>query len=289
MAGLASHGDSVDPPGYSADPLERIFALGERATRIGIAIGIVGAIALHVMAGYRIARTLWDINEYASAVYDHVRAELRSKFDFEMDQPPPPPPPEPEPPPPEPEPEPKAKLAAPPPEAEPPPEPPPPAQAANVLTDPNEAVDLTGNGMVVGNAETYAGGVTTKTGTSKVAVRDTRATPGATGNPAQTTPKVAAAVSAVDRSRPPEPLEKRWDCGFPKEADADGIDNAVVQVAVTIGMDGKPVSANVLKDPGSGFGRLAQRCALGKGYAPGWDSAGKPIPSTRIFSIRFYR
>lgn len=278
--------------GLAADPLERIFALGERATRIGIVIGVIGAIALHVFAGVRVARTLFDINAYALQVLDHVRSAIRAEFDVDLDEPPPPPP-EPEPPPPEPEPEPApAKVAnVPPPPAEaapPPPEPPPPAEAANVLTDPDAPVDLTGEGIVVGNSDRFAGGVTSSTGTSKVAVRDTRATPGATGSPTTVAPKVAG-PPPVDRSRRARPLKTQWDCPFPKDADADGIDTAKVPVSVTVGPDGRPISATVVRDPGSGFGRNAQRCALAERYEPALDASGKPITQTQVFSITFIR
>src|ERR1019366_6046615 len=56
-----------------------------------------------------------------------------------------------------------------------PPPAPAPAQAAMVLTqepDPNEPVDLTGNTIVQGNADSYAGGTTSANGTSNRAVRN---------------------------------------------------------------------------------------------------------------------
>jgi outer membrane biosynthesis protein TonB len=197
-----------------ADPLERIFALGERATRIGVVFGLTGAVALHAAAGVKAARTLFDINEYAILVHEHVRATLRLEYNVELDEPPPPPPPEPEPPPPEPEPAPKLQAAAaPPPEtaAPPPPEPPPPAEAANVLTDPDAPLDLTGEGFVTGTAERFAGRITSRDGTSKVAIRDTRSAPGATGQPTSAAYKPAPAAPAVDLSKRAKPLKVQWD------------------------------------------------------------------------------
>src|SRR6185312_1876010 len=116
--------------------------------------------------------------------------------------------------------------AAPPPRAwhEAPPPPPPPAQAAKVLTqepDPNEPVDLTGNTIVQGNADSYAGGTTMTNGTSARAVRSLaspQGVPGGTGAP------TAKPTSVVDHSRVAMPLNTDWNAPFPPEADTAQID-----------------------------------------------------------------
>lgn len=192
--------------------------------------------------------------------------------------PPPPPPPTPKP-----EEKPEIQRVAPH-EAPPPPS---PAQAAKVLTrepDPNEPVDLTGDTIVTGNADTFAGGVTAGNGTSKVAVR-TLATVD------KPPPPAAIAQPAVDLSRPARLAGGlTWnDCGFPPEADALQIDDASVTIEVEVNADGTKGAVRVLSDPGHGFGGLARSCALGKPFESALDRQGHSIASTKAIRIHFSR
>jgi protein TonB len=176
--------------------------------------------------------------------------------------------------------------------AEPPPA---PAEAGKVLTaasDPDEPLDLTDQGFVSGESDRFAGGVTAKAGTSKVAVRDTNAkvggVPGGTGTDLKPPPPPPP---KVDLSRPASPASMNWeDCGFPPEADVEQIDFMRVTVIVTVGLDGRAQNATVLKDPGYGFGRFARQCAMRKTYTVGLDSNGKPtVTTTPPFIVRFTR
>jgi periplasmic protein TonB len=271
----------------SLDPLGPILSLGRRSLRIGAVIGIVGGLGMHSAVAARAAHSFYDVRSFASRVVDAVKAKLGSELDLDTSQPPPPPPP---PPPPEPEP---PKEAAPPPKAaaEPPPPPPAPAQAGKVLTadpDPNEPVDLTDQGFVTGNAESYAGGITASQGTSKIAVRDTKAVIG--GTPGGTGTALAPPPPARDLSRPALPKSGSWKCPFPAEADLEWINHAVVQLMVTVNPDGTAKSAVVVKDAGFGFGQAARRCAFKYDYTPGFDANGKPIvKTTGAFNVTFTR
>jgi protein TonB len=169
------------------------------------------------------------------------------------------------------------------------PPPPAPAQAGKVLTrepDPNEPVDLTGDTIVTGNAEGYAGGLTAREGTSRTAVRDLTAEP---------TPKPAAPAPPTpqgpDRSRPAKLAGgSEWSCDdFPEEANAAQIDDAYVTIQVDVMPDGTPASVRVSSDPGHGFGRLARRCALAKHFEPALDHDGHPLASTIPVRIHFSR
>ncbi len=202
---------------------------------------------------------------------------------------PPPPVPEPEP---EKEPPPPAQTrAAPPPPAGAPP--PAAAEAGKVLTaepDPDEPVDLTGEGFVSGTSERFAGGVTASTGTGKKAVRTAQASPTGTG----TAPRVVAPPApSVDRSRLPPPGSVDWQsCGFPPAADPEGINLAKVQIALTITATGRVKSAVVLSEspPGYGFGARAERCAKTKVFDPPLDTMGRPAErSMPPFVIKFTR
>jgi protein TonB len=272
------------------DPLAPILALGRRDLRIGAILGIAGTLTVHGAPATQAATSLGDLHDFAAQVIQKVRERLRGEVDIETERPPPPPPPPPEPEPP-PQHEAVPQKAAP---TEAPPPPPAPAQAGKVLTqepDPNEPVDLTGEGFVTGTGDRYAGGVTSANGTATHAVRQANASPSGVPGGRGTAPAPPPAP-AEDKSRAATPDSTlSWkDCGFPPEADIDGIDNAVVFLVVTVSPEGRAKSVSVAKDPGHGFGRLARECAFRKSFVPGLDSSGKPmLKTTPPFSVRFVR
>jgi len=275
-----------------ADPLAPILSLGDRVMRAGLIMGVLGSLFLHLAVAIQAASTLGDVHAFAVLVRAEVRDRLQAQVDIDLTEPTPPPPPEPAP---EPEPEPQAP---PPPHAAAPlpntPAPPPPAaaEAGKVLTqdpDPNEPVDLTADGFVSGNGDRFAGGVTAANGTSTNAVRDLRAQPDGVGKAPP--PGPVAPPSGPDLSRAAAPMAGSWnDCEFPAEADIEGIDNAVVQLTVTVGPNGRAKSVTVLKDPGFGFGQSARTCAFRKQFNAALDRAGTAITmSTAPFTVRFSR
>jgi protein TonB len=277
------------PPAARAhrDPLAQIVELGKREVRVGAILGLIGALVLHGAAAGQAAANLYEMESFAHAVARYVGNNLRLQIDIDAEPPPPPPPPPPEPPPAEPEPQ----HAAPPPPAanEPPPPPPAPAEAGKVLTaepDPDAPVDLT-NEIVTGNGE-YHGGITSSSGTSKTAVRDVRAVAGGTPGGTGTAPAPAKAAEQ-DLSSAASAIGTNWaDCGFPSEAQLDGVDFGIVTLVVTVGTDGRAKSVNILKDPGSGFGNHARQCAMRRTYKPALNKAGQAvISSTPPFNVRF--
>ena len=293
MTNSAIARDAHDAPAFEYDPLEPVLGLGERTVRWGVLLGIVGALSVHGAVGLKAASTLGDVHAFAVLVRAQIRERLHQQIDIDTEPPPPPPPPPPEPEaPPEPE---KAPATPPPAAAPPPPGTPPPApaaaEAAKVLTtdpDPNEPVDLTGDGFVSGNGDRFAGGITAANGTSKSAVRDVRAKPEGVGKPP---PGPVSSAAGSNLSRPAMPMGGGWnDCGFPAEADIEGIDNAVVSLTVTVGTDGRAKSVTILRDPGNGFGQATRACAFRKQFAPALDLAGNPVTtSTAPFTVHFVR
>lgn len=271
------------------DPLAPILALGDRAVRAGVIVGVIGALLIHAAVGIRAAMVLGDLHAFAVSVLADIRDQLHSQIDVDVSEPPPPPPPAPEPPP-EPEaPTPPVPAAAAPPTDAPPP--PAAAEAAKVLTadpDPNEPVDLTGDSIVTGNGDHFAGGITAANGTSKDAVRDLRAQPDGVG---KAPPGPVAPPSGPDLSRAASPLGGSWnDCEFPAEADIEGIDSAVVQLTVTVGPNGRAKSVTILRDPGNGFGQSARNCAFRKTFNTALDRSGTAVTmSTAPFTVRFTR
>lgn len=284
--------DARSRAAWQRDPLFRVWALGRRQVRVGALLGLAGALSVHAAGAARAASSLVDVASFAELTRGDVIERLRSKYDVDLLKPEPRKP-EPEPQPePEPEPEPEQpppaadELAAPPPAA---------AEAAEVLTreaDPDEPLDLTGEGFVTGTSARYAGGVTASTGTSKKAVRRRDAKPEGVGNPPKAQKKATVAVSGPDLSRSAVPLNKgTWrDCPFPAEANIEQINQAVVTVIVTVNEQGRAKSVTILSDPGYGFGRQAQSCALRKRYSPGLNRSGQAVTKTTPpISIRFSR
>ncbi|HSY23946.1 MAG TPA: energy transducer TonB [Polyangiaceae bacterium] len=265
------------------DPLTKVFGLDAQSTGIGAWVGyFLGAFAF--LLGLAVtARAMTVI--------------------FASHGPPPPPPapqeidivaPEAPPPPPAPPaPEPEVKNEPPP--AHPAPHeatpPPAPAQAGKVLTqepDPNEPVDLTGNTIISGNADSFAGGVTAANGTSKTAVRGLTSP---TGAPAALAAPPAAAPAGPDRSRTPSMADRSaWlNAPFPREADDAQIDNAEVTLQINVRPDGSIDVPAVLKDPGYGFGREAVKFAMKQKYAPALDHDGNAIPASFRTIVRYSR
>jgi protein TonB len=153
--------------------------------------------------------------------------------------------------------------------------------------DPNDPVDLTGNTIVQGNAEAYAGGFTASNGTNTHAAR---VTPAATGVVGGTGP-VAAPVQGPDRSRTASLAGGReWSCPFPQEADISQIDDARVELQVDVRADGTAAAVRVIADPGNGFGREAKRCALATRFQTALDHDGNSIAgATKAFWVHFQR
>jgi protein TonB len=284
-----AHVPDAEPVGR--DPLAPILSLGNREVRVGLILGVLGALFLHTLVGVQAASTLGDIHAFAVLVQAEVRDRLQAQVDVDVSEPPPPPPPAPEPEPEPPAPPPPPQHAAPPPPNTPAPPPPAAAQAGNVLTqdpDPNEPVDLT-NTIVTGPNDRYGGGVTARDGTGTNAVRDTRARPDGVGTAPP--PGPVAPPAGPDLSRAAAPMTGSWnDCEFPAEADIEGIDSAVVQLTVVVGPNGRAKSVTVLKDPGFGFGQSARSCAFRKQFNAALDRAGTAITmSTAPFTVRFTR
>ena len=279
------------------DPLAPIFALGNRAVKTGAIIGLFIALSTHGYASSRAMTALFDMQDAILEMRGILHLFFWTEYDIDI-------PPEQkaeekkeEPPPPEPEPEPAPKLDKPAPKEEDPYEdktpPPPPAQAAKVLTakeDPDEPVDMTGNGFVTGDGTGPGYGMVSAEGTGKNPTYNKGASldgkEGGTG-----TGKPPPPPAGPDLSKPPSLMgSTSWDCAFPPEADAEQIDQAVASVVVTVRPDGSVQSVKVVEDPGYGFGRAARICALARRFSPGLDKTGQPTMSvTPPIRVRFTR
>lgn len=276
------------------EPLEAVLDLGRKASG-GIVIGLVLAILFHGTAAARAAALPMDFMRWSRDVGQQIHERLFAVYDIEVAKPPPEPQAPPPPPPPPPE-EPKAML--------PPPSPSPrapvkeeatapaAAQAGAVLTkaaDPDEPVDLTG--FVTGNAASYAGGVTERSGTSDSAVYDRNARRGGTPGGHGTAVVAPPPPPGPDRSRPAGLSgSSDWKCPWPSEADAEQIDEAYVSVQVTTRPDGTADKVTIVSDPGHGFAREARQCAMRERYNAALDREGNAMAGlTKAFRIHFTR
>jgi protein TonB len=84
--------------------------------------------------------------------------------------------------------------------------------------------------------------------------------------------------------------ESDWRCPWPDQAEAMDKNREDVVISVRVGADGHTLSADVLRDPGHGFGDAALACAKQTRFVPARDAAGLPIAaeSPRI-RVRFTR
>jgi len=148
-----------------------------------------------------------------------------------------------------------------------------PAQAAAVLTRaaPEAPLDLTGNVFASGDAASFPGGATAGAGRSTAPVTGTIDVHA----PAANRPTVAKASLA----RPVALAAGTWVCPWPSEADAEQIDQQIVVIRVRVGADGTVDSAQLVADPGTGFGGAAMTCARQTRFEPARDADGDPIAS----------
>ncbi|MGC4065758.1 MAG: hypothetical protein QM784_14130 [Polyangiaceae bacterium] len=128
------------------DPIERLRSLSRRENRIGMTLGLAGALLVHGAGAAHSLSSLLELGAFSTAVRNAVLEDVRATYAVEVAKPPPPPPPPPEAEPPKPEPVQRAPSQPTTP-AEPPPA---PAQAGKVLTaeaDPTEPLESHGPGL----------------------------------------------------------------------------------------------------------------------------------------------
>jgi protein TonB len=265
------------------DPLSKVLGLDAQTSGVGAWVRYY-VLALLLLFGMTIsAQTVTRLLAATNVVVVTPPQEI----DVVVDEPPPPPPPEPTA-----EPEAKAEPApvkAAPREVTPAPPAAAPAQAAKVLTqepDPNQPVDLTGDTIVTGNADSYAGGITATNGTGTSAVRGLAGAKTAT---AAAAPAAPPPPPGPDRSRKASVGATEWNLPWPAEADTAQIDEAYVVLQVDVQADGKVSAVRVVTDPGNGFGREARKYALALKIPPALDHDGNPIASSVTTKVHFTR
>ncbi|MCY1005053.1 TonB family protein [Nannocystis pusilla] len=252
---------------------------------------IVVAVLLHLGVAVMILRAQPTLETWSATMAARVHDELTrlQLADVERTEPTPPPP---EPPPSEPPPaasEPAPAVASAPPAPSRPARPA-PARAGKVVAAPPGALDLTGDVVVVGNASAYVGGATSSTGTGTKPVPNASSEPSPAPPPAPTASPPPASPGAVDRSRPVALASDEWNCPWPLEADGLALDEQVATIRVTVDARGVVESAELVTDPGDGFGAAALACARRTRFTPALDRDGRPVrapsPAIRVHFTR---
>jgi protein TonB len=85
---------------------------------------------------------------------------------------------------------------------------------------------------------------------------------------------------ASDRAGGVSLASQNWSCPWPREADAEQIDEVTVTIRVVVSADGAAESVTVLSDPGHGFGAAALACALRTHFTPARNHIGRPVRAT---------
>ncbi|WNG46503.1 energy transducer TonB [Archangium minus] len=155
-----------------------------------------------------------------------------------------------------------------------------PAQAGQVVAvDAAEApLDFTGFDIVSGQGSSYAGGVTASNGTSERAVEEVASSQGDDKG------------SGTGKARPVQLPARNWDCPWPQEADALRISEQTVVMRVVVTPEGRVTSAELVSDPGNGFGEAALACARSARFDAALDREGRPYLATSPpIRVRFKR
>jgi hypothetical protein len=160
--------------------------------------------------------------------------------------------------------------------------PPAAAQTAKALTRADTApgpVDLSDFDLVVGQADSYAGGVSAAAGTSPTAVSTLSARP--VGRAEHARPSEA---------RPAAPTRGDWSCAWPEDEQQGDRREARVAISVMVTPSGRPQDVVVIGNPSTGFAEAARQCALRETFAPALDAQGHRVQSqTPPFVVHFVR
>ena len=97
-------------------------------------------------------------------------------------------------------------------------------------------------------------------------------------------------VAPPDLSTPVSLRVERWSCPWPPEADSERIDEQTVVIRVVVDPEGIVEAAELVVEPGHGFGKAAVACALDTRFTPARDRAGTAIRArSPPIRVRFTR
>jgi protein TonB len=83
---------------------------------------------------------------------------------------------------------------------------------------------------------------------------------------------------------------RNWRCPWPRQADALGIDEQTVVLSVAVDARGRVTAAELVRDPGHGFGTAALGCARQARFEPALGRDGQPVAAqSPPIRVRFTR
>jgi periplasmic protein TonB len=141
-------------------------------------------------------------------------------------------------------------------------------------------LDLTGEMPVIGTSG-RGSGTPAADGDRFGSGRGNFGKPGMTSEGRGSGPDLSTKVSLEGQS---------WSCPWPSEADSERIDEQTVIIRVVVDPDGSVRSAEIVVEPGHGFGKAAVTCALNTQFTPAHDRAGDAVRArSPPIRVRFTR
>ena len=273
-AGTCSGEPSRAPRRSLAEGSLAAVVLGTRSAQRGLLGTALFTLAIALHAGAGLAALTSQNRNRESDQRISKRPSLRIDHVVDLEPPEPPAPP-PAPPPPPPPPKARAVEQGPRPEAPALPDdaPPPPAEAGQVVAADDSAsqpLDFTRFDISTGEGQRFPGGITASSGTSSRAVQA----------PAVNRHAEPRALAGASRARPVGPPRRNWDCPWPAGATALSIKEQFVVIRAVVRADGAVASAELISDPGYGFGEIALACARQQRFPAATDDDGRPITAT---------
>jgi protein TonB len=271
-AGECSGGPSRAPRRSLVEGSLAAVVLGTHSSRRGLVGAALFTLAIALHAGAGLAALTSQSKKSTSDQPISRRPSLQIEHVVELA---PPEPPEPPAPPPAPPAQARAVERAPSPEAPAPPSeaPPPVAEAGQVVAADESAsqpLDFTGFDISTGDGQHFPGGVTASPGKNPRAVP--AAAVGRHGEP--------QGLASASRARPVGLPRRDWDCPWPARATALSIREQFVVIRAVVRADGVVASAELISDPGYGFGEIALACARQQRFPPATGDDGHPITAT---------
>jgi protein TonB len=145
---------------------------------------------------------------------------------------------------------------------------------------PGAPFDLTGETPVVGTSARGMGTAVGR-GENSASVRGNGNEPGVASDGRDPGPDRSTTVSLEGQS---------WSCPWPPKADSERIDEQTVVIRVVVDPGGSVESAELVVDPGRGFGKAAVACAWDTRFTPAHDRAGNAVRArSPPIRVRFTR
>jgi protein TonB len=114
--------------------------------------------------------------------------------------------------------------------------------------------------------------------------------PGGTGTGVAGSKQGVVGGTGTGTAQPVTLSLKDWKCPWPEDAEYEDFDQQVVSIRVVVAEDGRVEKADIVSDPGFGFGKAARDCARRVRFNPAKDVQGRAIKAmSPPINVRFLR